>query len=116
MITAKTDNARNLPAWLSRRALPTIVPQGVEIWPIDSLLVGHEPSLTNYGEFFLNMRFQHFTKVRAVFLLGSSAPLKLAALFAHLTKTIFEVVDALLERFSRWTGAGCRRRHPSDTL
>jgi len=57
-VTAKTDNTRS--ACLSTpvgMVLPT-VPRRIESWPINSLLVGHELSLTNYGELFLNMRFQ----------------------------------------------------------
>jgi hypothetical protein len=53
MITAKTDNARNLPAWLSRCALRTIVPQRVESSPIESPRIGCKPRLTNYGNSFL---------------------------------------------------------------
>jgi hypothetical protein len=39
--------------------LPAIVSQRIQSWPINSLLVGHKLSLTNYGEFFLYMHFLH---------------------------------------------------------
>jgi hypothetical protein len=50
IIAADIENARKLPACLNGRALPTIVPQRGESWPINSLFVGIRISLTNYGE------------------------------------------------------------------